>query len=178
MDLADDAVLKIFMTQAFVYGCKKFNLVYYTREGIHYSQSNDLIGLKKYLQNIHSENQHIDTAEKTFEEYFDDIVRRSELTSTRLNIFFVNGTTQEICGMNRMINFDDEIAQRIEQSLATAMKMCNGCGNEANLSCPCQKVRYCSKECQKKDWKKHKPLFHNSPQDELTRKIFNLIKKK
>ena len=42
------------------------------------------------------------------------------------------------------------------------MASCNFCkvdpkGNEKLKSCVCGKVSYCSKECQVKDWKVHKP---------------------
>jgi hypothetical protein len=35
---------------------------------------------------------------------------------------------------------------------------CNLCGIKAKLACPCSTVRYCSKECQREDWKLHKTL--------------------
>ncbi|KAJ7283283.1 hypothetical protein C8J57DRAFT_1675701 [Mycena rebaudengoi] len=35
--------------------------------------------------------------------------------------------------------------------------VCRGKGKPTMMKCACGKVRYCSKECQKKDWKAHKP---------------------
>jgi len=35
--------------------------------------------------------------------------------------------------------------------------VCRGKGKPKMMKCACGKVRYCSKECQRKDWKAHKP---------------------
>jgi hypothetical protein len=41
-------------------------------------------------------------------------------------------------------------------------KFCNLCGGKGKFACPCNTVRYCSKECQQKDWKLHKTLCKDS----------------
>lgn len=33
------------------------------------------------------------------------------------------------------------------------------CGKKADFQCPCKKVKYCSKECQRSDWQTHR-LVH------------------
>lgn len=39
------------------------------------------------------------------------------------------------------------------------MSICSICVKNSNLNCPCGIV-YCSKDCQKKDFEKHKRIFH------------------
>ncbi|KAJ6464356.1 hypothetical protein C8R45DRAFT_1023805 [Mycena sanguinolenta] len=40
----------------------------------------------------------------------------------------------------------------------------NGCGKYAGMKCSaCKSVRYCGKECQKKDWKSHKNVCITRP---------------
>jgi hypothetical protein len=46
----------------------------------------------------------------------------------------------------------------------TESTFCNLCGSKAKLACPCIKVRYCSKECQRKYWKAHKTLCRDTRQ--------------
>ena len=46
-------------------------------------------------------------------------------------------------------------------------KVCNKCGNPGTLRCSkCKKVYYCSKECQKSDWKTHKLSCSTSQNDD------------
>jgi hypothetical protein len=44
----------------------------------------------------------------------------------------------------------------------TESKFCNLCGGKAQFACPCSTVRYCSKECQQKDWNSHETLCKDS----------------
>jgi hypothetical protein len=44
----------------------------------------------------------------------------------------------------------------------TESKFCNLCGGKGKFACPCSTVRYCSEECQRKDWKLHKTLCKDS----------------
>ncbi len=42
------------------------------------------------------------------------------------------------------------------------MKQCNICFNPGSFQCgKCLKTKYCSKECQKLDWKTHKEICHS-----------------
>lgn len=50
-----------------------------------------------------------------------------------------------------------QLRETIETVLSLWEKTCDVCGEAAKLRCgECKGVRYCSKECQKKDWKNHK----------------------
>jgi len=50
---------------------------------------------------------------------------------------------------------------RLKKGLETgSSKMCVMCCKKGIKKCPCGKERYCSSECQKKDWKLHKHI-HN-----------------
>lgn len=58
---------------------------------------------------------------------------------------------------------------------------CNNCSKEnAKLRCSkCKLVYYCSNECQKQDWKKHKLICNNNPENEnnLTKRMAGFISK-
>jgi hypothetical protein len=45
----------------------------------------------------------------------------------------------------------------------TESRFCNLCGSKAKFACPCNMARYCSKECQRKDWKSHKTICGTQP---------------
>jgi hypothetical protein len=50
---------------------------------------------------------------------------------------------------------------------------CNLCGCKANFACPCIRLRYCSKECQRKDWKSHKKLCKDIRENTKTKAVNN-----
>jgi len=45
-------------------------------------------------------------------------------------------------------------------NLEESANICRICEKVTRKRCPCRKVYYCSKECQKKDWRKHKKVEH------------------
>lgn len=52
---------------------------------------------------------------------------------------------------------------------------CEVCGKKSTSTCgKCKLTRYCSKECQRKDWKKHKNLCHGGPANHIHQKLYNL----
>lgn len=42
---------------------------------------------------------------------------------------------------------------------------CNVCGKEADKKCKCMVAKYCSRECQVSDWKKHKKVCLANPKN-------------
>ncbi|KAG7366501.1 MYND finger domain containing protein [Nitzschia inconspicua] len=69
----------------------------------------------------------------------------------------------------------------VADSTANAKK-CNVCDKGASKKCSrCSNVWYCSVECQKHDWKKHKPVCNSEykmHQYELHKKAFDAVIKK
>lgn len=64
-----------------------------------------------------------------------------------------------------------------QKTIETSLKLCPCCSQAASLTCgKCKKVRYCSKECQKKDWTAHRNtcsivdtsrvFFFDNPEDQ------------
>ena len=54
------------------------------------------------------------------------------------------------------------VVRHTELTLASQAKTCDGCSGDAiykTRKCGgCRKVRYCSRECQQRAWREHKPL--------------------
>ena len=51
-------------------------------------------------------------------------------------------------------------ADRARMKLFHTCGFCKTGGREFKKCSVCKKVRYCSRECQKDDWKKHKPICY------------------
>eukprot|EP00934_Nitzschia_sp_Nitz4_P003371 Nitzschia sp. Nitz4//scaffold77_size91520//10412//10843//NITZ4_004878-RA/size91520-processed-gene-0.105-mRNA-1//-1//CDS//3329557955//3361//frame0 len=64
-------------------------------------------------------------------------------------------------------------------SITETAHMCPVCGQDAQKRCSrCNHIWYCSVECQKKHWKKHKPICssdYQTNQYELHKKAFDAI---
>jgi hypothetical protein len=80
-------------------------------------------------------------------------------------------------------NWGDAVIQQACKSLLTNLYcgcqdcresiFCNFCGSKAKFACPCLRLRYCSKECQRKDWKSHKTLCKDIRQNIKTKAVDN-----
>mmetsp|Transcript_4478 Transcript_4478/g.8260 ORF Transcript_4478/g.8260 Transcript_4478/m.8260 type:complete len:145 (+) Transcript_4478:138-572(+) len=65
---------------------------------------------------------------------------------------------------------------------SSTKKTCQACGKDASKKCSrCSTVWYCSPECQRQDWKSHKPVCNSEyqmQQYELHKKAFDAITEK
>jgi len=93
--------------------------------------------------------------------------------------FFAPNAAQAKADMDRMVQlytndvFDDFLEEPI----------CNVCGDKATQRCSrCKQVWYCCRECQLKDWKKHKPMCEvfskNKSEDDKRKDAESEAKKK
>lgn len=60
------------------------------------------------------------------------------------------------------ITWPGTTASSFTQPLYEFLALCNACGKESTSKCGgCKKSFYCSADCQKNDWQKHKPICKN-----------------